>query len=313
MTTAFVATSGGHIVELVQLAERLRHDDRAGTGQVWITNDSLQTRDLLIGRTVELVPFVDERDHLGVLRSIPEARRLYRRHGVNRVVSTGSAIALGYLPAAAAMGIETHYIESSTRVDSCSVTGRILSRVPRVRCWWQYDPAPHGFSPIGGVFERFVASPTSEVPAIERVVVTVGTTDRDFRRLITRLVSIIPDGVEVLWQTGHSTVDDLDIDARRLVPESELVAAMEAADVVIGHAGAGTLSLALRAGRVPVFVPRRADFGEQIDDHQVELAHWADEAGLAVWAEADHVELSHLETAARRRVRTRPVGELVLT
>ena len=147
---------------------------------------------------------------------------------------------------------------------------------------------------------------------IDRVVVTVGTTDRCFRRLIVRLLEILPPEAEVLWQTGHSRVDDLPILARRLVPEAELAAAVAEADVVVSHAGAGSLALALRAGRVPVFVPRRAGAGEQIDDHQLELAHWADRQGLAVMAEADRLEITHLRRAAARRVVRNPIEELQL-
>ncbi len=312
MTTAYVATIGGHISELVELADRMPRDD----DRIWITSDSPQTRDLLAGRNVEFVPFIGERDIGGVLRAVPQARRLLRRHGVTRVISTGSAIALGYLPLAAMLGMDVHYIESSTRVESCSMTGRILSRIPRVNCWWQFDPAPDGFGAIAGVYDHYRAEPrwnTDEQSSIGRVVVTVGTTDRDFRRLIERLVAVIPADAEVLWQTGASTVDDLDIDARKLVPESELIEAIDAADVVVTHAGAGSLALTLQAGKVPVFVPRRAIFDEQLDDHQVELARWAGDRGLAVTVEADQVDRVHLEQAARLRTVTEPVGELVLT
>ncbi len=332
--TALVATIGGHISELVELADRLPGDDT-----VWITSDTAQTRDLLAGRTVEYVPFIGERDLAGVARAVPQAARLLRRHRVERVISTGSAIALAYLPVAAALGLETHYIESSTRVESCSVTGRLLSRVPGIRCWWQYEPAPERFRSVPGVYAHYRSEPAptgaalvaatngrteeptggrTEEPAgdqvpIERVVVTVGTTDRCFRRLIERLVEILPAEAEVLWQTGHSEVGDLGIDARRLVPEAELVAAVARADVVISHAGAGSLALALAAGTCPVFVPRRAAHDEQIDDHQVELARWADGRGLAVAVEADEIEPTDLQRAAARRIIPNPTEELVLT
>lgn len=337
MTTAFVATIGGHVSELADLADRI--DDTGDA--VWITNDSPQTRDLLADRDVEMVPFIGERDRLGVLRAVPQARRILRGHGVERVVSTGSAIALAYLPVAAAMGIDAHYIESSTRVESCSITGRILSRTPGVHCYWQTDPAPAGFHSTGGVYDRYVATEVDgpsglidpygrtrdldgnaeQVPldgagpslcGIERIVVTVGTTDRSFRRLIARLAELIPDDVHVLWQTGVTDVSGLGINAREMVPEAELVDAVRLADVVVTHAGAGSLALALRNGKAPVFVPRRAEYDEQIDDHQVELAAWAHRRGLAVHAEADRVAPDDLLTAARRMITTRPVGKLEL-
>ena len=312
-TTVFVATIGGHISELIELADRMPAGD-----QVWITSPSKQTDDLMaikrdMGHHVEIVPFIGERDLLGVARTVPHALRVYREFDVKRVVSTGSAIALGYLPVAAARGIETHYIESSTRVQSCSMTGRILSRTPGVQCWWQFSDPPPRFSAIGGVYDRFVAEDAPLQRAITKVVVTVGTTDRDFRRLIVRMAEILPADVEVLWQTGHSDVSGLEIDARKMVPEAELISAINSADVIVSHAGAGSLAMALRLGRVPVFVPRRAEHDEQIDDHQVELAAWAGGQGLAVTAEADAVTYADLQAAANKQVTTRPVGELVLT
>lgn len=76
MTTAFVATIGGHISELVELADRMPTGD-----QVWITSESSQTDDLMaikrsMGHHVEIVPFIGERDLRGVARSIPHALRV---------------------------------------------------------------------------------------------------------------------------------------------------------------------------------------------------------------------------------------------
>ena len=308
MTTMMVATLGGHISELVHLDDRLPDDDR-----IWVAPRCLQTEDLLADRRVEWVPEVRERDYLGVARAGGQARLLYRRLGVDRVISSGSAIALGYLPVAAAMGIEAHYIECATRIDTVSVTGRILSRVPGVRCWWQYGVTPPGFARVGGVYDRYRVGQRSTPAEFKRIVVTVGTTDWDFRRLIERLVEIIPADADVLWQTGASSVGHLDINAQAMVPESLLRQAMADADVVIGHAGAGTLGLSLECGRSPVLVPRRAAHREQIDDHQIELARWASDQGLAVWAEADEVTLSDLVEAASRDVAVTSAPALSLT
>ncbi len=307
-TTAFVATIGGHIRELVELAKRIPADGPT----VWITNDSPQTRDLLADRDTIFVPFVAERDVAGVLRSTLDARRLYQVNGVGRVISTGSAIALGYLPVAAALGIEAHYIESSTRIRNPSVTGRLLARTPGVRCWWQYGDTPPRFQRGAGVYDRYRSVEQDGPTSIRRMVVTVGTTDRDFRRLIERLTTIVPTGTDVLWQTGASDVTGLGIDGRPMVPASELAAAVAEADVVVSHAGTGSLALALDAGHAPLFIPRRSTYDEQIDDHQIELADWAAEAGLAISVEADQIEYHHLEAAARKRIMTSPVGELVL-
>jgi UDP-N-acetylglucosamine transferase subunit ALG13 len=48
--------------------------------------------------------------------------------------------------------------------------------------------------------------------------------------------------------------------------------AVSEAEVVILHAGAGSLIHALGAGKAPVIMARRAELGEHVDDHQVEFA-----------------------------------------
>jgi UDP-N-acetylglucosamine transferase subunit ALG13 len=51
----------------------------------------------------------------------------------------------------------------------------------------------------------------------------------------------------------------------------DFVLKIQQAAVIVCHAGTGTLSHALRAGKVPVVMPRRKKYGEHVDDHQLEL------------------------------------------
>lgn len=294
--TLLVATSGGHIEELELLSQRIQ-----GLGaQRWVTNETSQTRVMCKSKDMEFVPFIDSRDFKGVLREIPHAIKLLRKRP-KAVVSTGSAIALAYLPLAALMGVEAHYIESVARVQAPSVTGRVLERIPGIQRWWQFRKVPsQRWSAIDGIFSDFQAEPI--VPhEIKKVVVTVGTTEYCFRRLIQRLVEIIPAEIEVLWQVGNSNVDGLDIEAQKLVDKEVLQKAISQADVVVCHAGAGTLLNCLQAGKIPVYVPRRFHVNEQVDDHQTELARWAASAGLAIKVEADAVTWADLQTAASKR------------
>lgn len=46
---------------------------------------------------------------------------------------------------------------------------------------------------------------------------------------------------------------------------------MQQAEVVIAHAGTGTVMLALAEGKCPIVAPRFAKFGEHVDDHQQDL------------------------------------------
>jgi UDP-N-acetylglucosamine:LPS N-acetylglucosamine transferase len=312
MSTVLVATAGGHLAQLFELAPRLPFD----TGhRVWVTSATPQSRSLLAGEDAVFVPEVRPRDVKAVLREVPRARRLLQRHRAETVVSTGAALALGYLLPAVSMGIPAHYVESSARVEGPSLTGRILERVPRVHLYRQYEHAARGrWKYAGTVFAGFSAIPRCDPPTIRRAVVVLGTVDEAFRRLVERLVAILPPGAEVLWQTGTTPVDDLDIEPTPFLPDAELKAAMAAADVVVTHGGCGAVLDALAAGRSPVVVPRRLAHGECVDDHQRQLAEWVAARGLAVLADADELSWSHLETASRRsvvRVADPPVLSLV--
>jgi UDP-N-acetylglucosamine transferase subunit ALG13 len=46
---------------------------------------------------------------------------------------------------------------------------------------------------------------------------------------------------------------------------------MREADVVVTHAGVGSVLCAREAGHVPVVVPRLHRYDEHVDDHQLEL------------------------------------------
>jgi UDP-N-acetylglucosamine transferase subunit ALG13 len=65
------------------------------------------------------------------------------------------------------------------------------------------------------------------------------------------------------------------------VPYEELRRLVSEARIVVTHAGAGSALLALGQGKRPVLVPRLAQHGEAIDDHQVSFAKRMAGLGLA--------------------------------
>jgi UDP-N-acetylglucosamine transferase subunit ALG13 len=128
--------------------------------------------------------------------------------------------------------------------------------------------------------------------------------DYGFRRLLERLIAILPSGSEVLWQVGCTDVSGLPLEAHRQLPAATLRCAMEDADVVVAHAGCGSSISALEAGKMPVLVPRSAAFGENVDEHQRLLATELGERGLAVVSDVETLTLADLQVAARSGVST---------
>ena len=165
-----------------------------------------------------------------------------------------------------------------------SLTGRLLGRFPPVKVHTQHQHwANRRWSYTGSVFEGFAAVARRPVPdRIAKVVVTVGSLDFPFDRMLRRAAGIIPAGAEVLWQVGTSDVSEIGIQGRRTVPADELAAAIAEADVVIAHAGTGSALAAHEAGRCPLLISRESTFGEHIDNHQEQTAKYLSGLGLAV-------------------------------
>ncbi|MQA14216.1 MAG: glycosyltransferase family 28 [Pseudonocardiaceae bacterium] len=286
----FLSTTGGHLAELDSLARRIPPDGDA----VWVTHANEQSISMLAGRDVEFVPYVGVRNVVDVLHCLPSAHRLWRR-GITRAVSTGSGIALGYLPYLAARGVACHYVESAARVDGPSLTGRVLERVPRVHTYTQYTHwAGRRWRYGGSDFDCYEpVSSGRPLGDVIRVVVTVGTAaEFAFRRLIVGLSGLLARGgplqqatglpVEVLWQTGGTPAADLPISPTPFLPAADLQAALARADIVVSHAGMGSAIAALQAGRLPLLAARRRREGEAGDDHQRELAAELARRGLAL-------------------------------
>lgn len=300
MTTLLVASTGGHLAELHDLVPRLGVQERR-----WVTFDSPQSRSLLDGEDVVHVPPATSRDLVGAVKDLVIARRMFRRHRYERVISTGASVAMSFFVPATAAGVECSYIESATRTDGPSLTGRMAAHLPRTHMYTQYRSwADETWRYGGSIFDAFTAEPVPARP-VRKVVVTLGTHERyTFPRLLTRLVEIMPPGVDVLWQVGATHIERMPVGARAQVPITELRQAMREADVIISHAGVGSALAAMQAGRRALYVPRRRAHGEHVDDHQVAMARELESRDLVVAREADEVTFADLETAAAWAVRS---------
>ena len=99
---------------------------------------------------------------------------------------------------------------------------------------------------------------------------TVGSTQIPFERFV-RALDALP-GEQLLVQHGPVKPPAGAAQANAFMQFPQMIESMEAADVVVCHAGAGSILCALRAGHTPVVVPRLKRYQETVDDHQVEFS-----------------------------------------
>jgi UDP-N-acetylglucosamine--N-acetylmuramyl-(pentapeptide) pyrophosphoryl-undecaprenol N-acetylglucosamine transferase len=303
-----VASTGGHLEELVRLRDRLVPP--AGDCH-WVTADTAQSRELLDGQQVTWFPHVAPKDLRSALRVFPMARRLLRDVPVERIVSTGAGVAVPFAVAARSAGVPMHFVESAARTEGPSLSGRFCALVPGTRLYASHPGwADADWVFRGSVFDGFEPAPPARIASrgLERVVVTLGTqAGFSFSRALSAVKALLaevcaPDA-DVLWQ---ATTDDLaaaGVQGRALLPPQELRAAQREADLVVTHAGVGSALTVLDAGRCPLMLPRRRQFREHTDDHQVGIAAELASRGLAVHREVSDLDAEALLAAARARVR----------
>lgn len=149
--------------------------------------------------------------------------------------------------------------------------------------------------------------------------VAVGNATQPFRRLLDAVAGLagdLPQPITIQYGAalGFAAANCRCVD---FVGMDEFATLVAAADLLILHAGAGSVIHAVRAGKVPVVVPRRVALGEHVDDHQLEFARELARLDRIVVCEDVSLLLSAVNAAQRlqRAAATRTdepvlVGEL---
>jgi UDP-N-acetylglucosamine transferase subunit ALG13 len=123
---------------------------------------------------------------------------------------------------------------------------------------------------------------------------------------------------DVFAQTGPSDYRAEYIRTERFVDPSEFRSRVEAAGLVIAHAGMGSIITALELGKRIIVMPRRASLGEQRNDHQFATAKWFGEQGRIAVAfneqelmkQLDRVELCDEAACASTQVSPRLISTI---
>ncbi|MDI6644160.1 MAG: PssE/Cps14G family polysaccharide biosynthesis glycosyltransferase [Methanobacteriaceae archaeon] len=105
------------------------------------------------------------------------------------------------------------------------------------------------------------------------IFVTVGTHNQGFERLIKKMDEIAPNlDDEVIMQIGYTDYNPKNVEWFKFLEYNDINNLYDKADLIVSHAGAGTLLDSLNYQKPIIVVPRLKKFGEIIDDQQLELA-----------------------------------------
>ena len=106
------------------------------------------------------------------------------------------------------------------------------------------------------------------------IFVCVGSRDYQFNRLLKALDELVAEGKikdEIVAQTGLSEYEPRNYTWYRYLDRDVFKDYQQKADLIISHGGTGALVGALKLGKQVIAVPRLAQYGEHIDDHQTQV------------------------------------------
>lgn len=115
------------------------------------------------------------------------------------------------------------------------------------------------------------------------IFITLGSQKFQFNRLLQAIDDLVGKGditEPVFAQIGHSDYVPLHFQYEKFMDRNEFSQKIAESDIVITHGGTGVIINAVKAGKKVIAVPRRAKYGEHVDDHQLQIIEQFKELNL---------------------------------
>jgi hypothetical protein len=141
-----VGSSGGHLAQLIRLEPWYRSHQRR-----WVTFDKPDALSLLRDEDVVWAHHPTTRNIPNLLRNLVVAWRELRSHRPDVVISTGAGVAVPFFLLARLRRIPTVYVEVFDRIDSATMTGRLVHPLTTCFCvqWPEQQHLYQGSHVIG--------------------------------------------------------------------------------------------------------------------------------------------------------------------
>lgn len=108
-----------------------------------------------------------------------------------------------------------------------------------------------------------------------KLFVPLGTQKFPFGRIITALNELVKQGnykpEEIIMQSALYPVKP-DFTAFGLIPNEDFNRYMKEAEVIVMHSGVNSIISCMKLGKPLVICPRLHEYGEHVDNHQIEIA-----------------------------------------
>lgn len=111
---------------------------------------------------------------------------------------------------------------------------------------------------------------------ILKILVTIGSMkEKKFTRLFNIIDELceekIIDGKNVIAQVGFDNYNSNNFNTFDMIDDYEFKKMIDDSDVIITHAGTGTVISCIKKGKKVIIFPRLVEYNEHYDNHQLEL------------------------------------------
>ena len=120
------------------------------------------------------------------------------------------------------------------------------------------------------------------------ILVLLGTQNNSFHRLLEEIEKNIKDGTikeEVIVQAGYTKFQSYRKRIIDLMSKEQLEKFQDEADLIITHGGVGSIISSLEKGKKVIAVPRMHEYGEHVNNHQIEIVKDFNDKGYIIGIE----------------------------
>ena len=138
------------------------------------------------------------------------------------------------------------------------------------------------------------------------IFVTLGTQNNSFKRLLEEVEKNIEKGIikeEVIVQSGYTKYQSDKMQIFDMMPKEVFDELQEKADLIITHGGVGSIISSIERGKKVIAIPRLHEFGEHVNNHQIEIVKDFSQKGYILGIE----DVKNLEDAILKSKDFKPV------
>ena len=131
------------------------------------------------------------------------------------------------------------------------------------------------------------------------ILVMLGTQNNSFHRLLEEIDKLIIDGKineEVVVQAGYTKYESRNMKIIDFASSEEIERLEQKADCIITHGGVGSIIGSIEKGKKVIAVPRLKQYGEHVNDHQLDIVESFDKLGYIIGI----TDVSQVEKALKK-------------